>query len=115
MARWPVQQPERFATDGAGGDLDPGGDRGREPGHLDPAPVPRRHVDQDQDRRQPADGVGVGDLALIPGTTTLWGTGGLLTTAGGDAAIWEHGIPGFHLAVREHRAGLRTATCGRTG
>ncbi len=48
--------------------------------------------------------MGVGDLALIPGTTTLWGTGGLLTTAGGEAAIWEHGIPGFHLAVSGHRA-----------
>ena len=48
-------------------------------------------------------GVGVGDLALVPGTTTLWGSGGLLTTAGGDAAVWDHGIDIDRLALRVHR------------
>jgi hypothetical protein len=36
-------------------------------------------------------GNAVSDLALIPGTWSLWGSGGFLTTAGGDAAIWLYG------------------------
>ncbi len=36
-------------------------------------------------------GSSAGDLALIPGTWSLWGSGGLLHGAGGDAAIWLHG------------------------
>jgi|CZKT01.1.fsa_nt_gi hypothetical protein len=36
-------------------------------------------------------GNAVSDLALIPGTTSLWGSGGFLTKAGGDAAIWLYG------------------------
>ncbi len=36
-------------------------------------------------------GNALSDLALIPHTTSLWGSGGFLTTAGGDAAIWMHG------------------------
>ena len=31
------------------------------------------------------------DLALIPGTTSLWGAGGLNTATGADVAIWGHG------------------------
>ena len=34
---------------------------------------------------------GVGDLALVPGTRSLWGSGGFLNKVGGDAAIWAHG------------------------
>jgi hypothetical protein len=30
-------------------------------------------------------------LALIPGTTSLWGAGGLNTATGADVAIWGHG------------------------
>ena len=36
-------------------------------------------------------GSSAGDLALIPGTWSLWGSGGLLHGAGGDATIWLHG------------------------
>jgi hypothetical protein len=38
----------------------------------------------------PDTGVGVSDLALIPGTRSLWGSGGLLTAFGGNATIWDH-------------------------
>jgi hypothetical protein len=103
---WRVQQPERFATDGAHGVWIPAVTGGASPAtwilHLSAAGVwTRTQIAADN-----ADtGVGIGDLALIPGTTTLWGSGGLLTTAGGNAAIWEHGIPGLRLAIREHRDG----------
>jgi hypothetical protein len=33
-------------------------------------------------------GSGVSDVALAPGTRSLWATGGILTRRGGDAAIW---------------------------
>ncbi len=33
-------------------------------------------------------GSGVTDVALAPGTRSLWATGGILTRLGGDAAIW---------------------------
>jgi hypothetical protein len=36
-------------------------------------------------------GNSISDLALIPGTRSLWGSGGFLTHAGGDAAIWAYG------------------------
>ncbi len=36
-------------------------------------------------------GNALSDLALIPGTSSLWGSGGFLTQAGGDAAVWMHG------------------------
>ncbi len=41
-------------------------------------------------------GNAVSDLALVPGTSCLWGSGGFLTPAGGDAAIWHYrtGLPG---------------------
>jgi hypothetical protein len=106
VSPWPVQQPERFATDGAHGVWIPAVTGGDDPAtwilHLSSAGAwTRTQIAVGW----PETGVGVGDLALIPGTTTLWGSGGLLTTAGGDAAIWEHGVPGIRLAVRDHRAG----------
>jgi hypothetical protein len=36
-------------------------------------------------------GNAISDLALIPGTSSLWGSGGFLTRAGGDAAVWLQG------------------------
>jgi len=39
-------------------------------------------------------GSGVGELARIPGTAALWGSGGFLTRSGGDAAIWSRGPVG---------------------
>jgi hypothetical protein len=38
-------------------------------------------------------GNAISDLALIPGTRSLWGSGGFLTASGGEAAIWLHGPP----------------------
>jgi hypothetical protein len=101
VAPWLVQQPERFAPDGAGGIWIPVVTGGQSPAtwilHLSRTGAWTRT----RIAAGPGTGVGVGDLALIPGTTTLWGIGGLLTSMGGNAAIWEHGLPGFHLAVRE--------------
>jgi hypothetical protein len=34
-------------------------------------------------------GTGISDVALAPGTRSLWATGGILTRLGGDAAIWS--------------------------
>ncbi len=31
------------------------------------------------------------DFTLIPGTTSLWGAGGLNAATGADVAIWGHG------------------------
>ncbi len=114
VAPWAVQQPERFATDGAHGIWIPVVTGGDTPAtwivHLSRAGVWTRT----RIAAGPGTGVGVGDLALIPGTTTLWGTGGLVTTAGGDAAIWDHGVLIDHLAVREHRPPrVRMASGGR--
>jgi hypothetical protein len=90
MAPWGVQQPERFASDGAGGIWIPVVTGGRETAtwilHLSRA----GHWTRTPIAAGSAGGVGIGDLALIPGTTSLWGSGGLLTTAGGDATIWAH-------------------------
>src|SRR5215469_2801886 len=90
VAPWGVQQPERFASDGVGGIWIPvvseGGDAATWMLHLTRAdrwtrtPIAARQ----------ATGVGVGDLALIPGPTSLWGSGGLLTTTGGNATIWAY-------------------------
>jgi hypothetical protein len=103
VAPWDVQQPERFATDGAGGVWIPVVTGGDSPAtwivHLSHDGVWTRT----EIAAARGSGVGVGDLALVPGTTTLWGTGGLVTTSGGDAAIWDHGIPADRLAVRIHR------------
>ena len=35
-------------------------------------------------------GNAVSELALIPGTSSEWGSGGFLTQSGGDAAIWRY-------------------------
>jgi hypothetical protein len=87
---WDVQQPERFAPDGTGGIWIPVVTGGLEPAtwilHLSRA----GRWSRTQVAAGRASGVGIGDLALIPGTTSLWGSGGLLTTTGGDAAIWAH-------------------------
>jgi hypothetical protein len=99
VAPWGVQQPERFAADGAGGIWIPAVTGGGDPAtwilHLSRA---------GRWTRTPiaagtAAGVGVGDLALIPGTTSLWGSGGVLTKAGGDATIWAHLVVAGHSAV----------------
>jgi hypothetical protein len=102
-APWLVQQSERFAPDGAGGIWIPVVTGDTNPAtwilHLS------RTGSWTRTRIAAAAsaGVGVGDLALIPGTTTLWGIGGLLTTTGGDAAIWQHGVIGDRLAARDRR------------
>lgn len=105
VSPWPVQQPERFAPDGAGGIWIPVITGGDTPAtwivHLSRTGVWTRT----RIAAAAGTGVGVGDLALIPGTTTLWGTGGLLTTTGGSAAIWDHGVPGVRLVARAGRAG----------
>ena len=90
VAPWRVQQAERFAPDGAGGIWVPVVTGGITPQtwilHLSRAgrwariPI----------AAGPGTGVGVSDLALIPGTRSLWGSGGLLTASGGNATIWDH-------------------------
>jgi hypothetical protein len=40
-------------------------------------------------RIQAAQGSGVSDAALIPGTRDIWASGGILTLRGSDAAIWS--------------------------
>jgi hypothetical protein len=106
VSPWSVQQPERFATDGAHGVWIPAVTGGGTPAtwilHLSSAGVwTRTQIAVGW----PQTGVGVGDLALIPGTTTLWGSGGMLTATGGDAAIWEHAVPGIRLAAGDRRSG----------
>ena len=90
VAPWRVQQAERFAPDGTGGIWVPVVTGGIIPQtwilHLSRAgrwariPI----------AAGPDTGVGVSDLALIPGTRSLWGSGGLLTAFGGNATIWDH-------------------------
>jgi hypothetical protein len=127
VAPWPVQQAERFSTDGGGGIWIPvvtgGGGSATWILHLS------RYGEWTRTQIAAAhgSGVGVGDLALVPGTTTLWGTGGLVSTSGGDAAIWDHGVNIDRLAVRMHppvpdhlafsdRAGIRVyLTVGDNG
>jgi hypothetical protein len=90
VAHWDVEQPERFAPDGTGGIWIPVVTGGLEPAtwilHLSHG----GRWSRTQVAASGATGVGIGDLALIPGTTSLWGSGGLLTTTGGDATIWAH-------------------------
>jgi hypothetical protein len=104
VAPWPVQQTERFATDGAHGIWIPVVTGGDSPTtwilHLSHA----GRWTRTEIAAGRGDGVGVGDLALIPGTTTVWGAGGLVTTVGGDAAIWDHGLLIDHLAAHERRS-----------
>jgi hypothetical protein len=104
VAPWPVQQTERFATDGTHGIWIPVVTGGDNPTtwilHLShTGRWIRTEIAAGHD-----DVVGVGDLALIPGTTTVWGAGGLVTTMGGDAAIWDLGVLADHLAMRERRS-----------
>jgi hypothetical protein len=91
VAPWPVQRVERFAADGAGGIWIPVVTGGGSPQawllHLSRSGQWTRT----QVTSSPSTGVGIGDLALVPGTTSLWGAGGLLKTAGGNAAIWSSG------------------------
>jgi hypothetical protein len=102
MAPWPVQEAERFATDGGGGVWIPVVTEGNN------SPTWILHLSRDgywtrtQITAARGSGVGVGDLALVPGTTTLWGTGGMVTTSGGEAAIWDHGVDIDRLAVQIH-------------
>jgi hypothetical protein len=115
VSPWPVQQAERFATDGEHGVWIPAVSGGDSAAtwilHLSAAGAWTRTQIA---AGGPQTGVGVGDLALIPGTTTLWGSGGVLTTTGGNAAIWEHGVPGPGLAVRGQRDGrAREDAAGR--
>jgi hypothetical protein len=80
--------PERFTTDGRGGLWIPtaGGTLSSWIVHLSPhGRWARTRVSAGRF------GTGIGDLARIPGTRTVWGSGGFLTSAGGDAAIWAHG------------------------
>jgi hypothetical protein len=51
-------------------------------------------------------GNAISDLARIPGTRSLWGSGGFLTTSGGDAAIWLHQVTSRprHPAAEDARA-----------
>jgi hypothetical protein len=103
-APWPVQQTERFATDGGGGVWIPVVTGGAG------SPTWILHLSRDgawtrtQITAARGSGVGVGDLGLVPGTTTLWGTGGMVTTSGGDAAIWDHGVDIDRLTLQVHRA-----------
>jgi hypothetical protein len=105
-APWPVQRAERFASDGAGGIWIPVVTGGASPQawllHLSGS----GRWTRTQIAASPGVGVGIGDLALIPGTTALWGAGGLLTAAGGSAAIWADGS-GTWLAVK-HCGSVRT-------
>jgi hypothetical protein len=101
-APWGVQQPERFASDGAGGIWIPVVSAGRDAAtwmlHLTRADRwTRTTIAAAQ-----AAGVGVGDLALIPRTTSLWGSGGLLTATGGNATIWAYPAVSAHWTVSAH-------------
>jgi len=104
VAPWGVQQPERFASDGSGGIWIPvvseGGDAATWMLHLTRAGRwTRTPIAAGQ-----AAGVGVGDLALIPRTTSLWGSGGLLTTTGGSATIWAYLAGSARWIVSAHPA-----------
>jgi hypothetical protein len=92
-APWPVQQAERLAPDGTGGIWIPAVAAGSSPQtwilHLTRS---GRWI-RDEIDAKPGTGLGVGDLALIPGTRALWGAGGVLTATGGDAVILTDGGP----------------------
>jgi hypothetical protein len=99
--------PERFATDGRGGIWIPtaAGPLARTSWilHLSAGHWARAKVTAGL-------GTGVGDLARIPGTDSLLGSGGFLTRSGGDAAVWAHG-PVPARAISSAGAGRR----GRPG
>lgn len=82
--------PERFASDGRGGVWIPATAAAGSSEwilHLWRSGRWQRARLSDGHGRQ----VGVGDLALIPRTRSLWGSGGFLTKTGGGAAVWAHG------------------------
>ncbi len=87
-APWPVR-PERFAADGHGGIWIPTVTgtltSTRWVLHLSPSGRWTRTS------FAAGPGSSVGDLALIPGTRSLWASGGLLRGTSGDAAVWAHG------------------------
>lgn len=111
-ASWPAQQAERLAPDGAGGVWIPVVAAGNSPRtwilHLSRS---GRWTRADITARAGA-GLGIGDLALIPGTRSLWGAGGVLTAAGGDAVILGGGTGDWLAALgsRPCRAGHPPST-----
>lgn len=110
VAPWRVQQAERFAPDGAGGIWVPVVTGGITPQtwilHLSRAGRWARTPIA----AGPDSGVGVSDLALIPGTRSLWGSGGLLTAPGGNATIWDHlVVPGHWTAGTDGTARIAGA------
>jgi hypothetical protein len=98
-APWPVQQAERLAPDGTGGIWIPAVAAGSAQTwvlHLTRA----GRWNRDEIDVKSGTGLGVGDLALIPGTRALWGAGGVLTATGGDAVILADGGPTRLASVR---------------
>lgn len=99
-APWPAQQVERLAPDGAGGVWIPVVTAGNSPRtwilHLSRS---GRWTRADISARA-GSGLGIGDLALVPGTRSLWGAGGVLTAAGGDAVILGGGTGDWLAALR---------------
>lgn len=105
-APWQVEQAERFAPDGADGIWIPVVTGGNSPqtwiAHLSRSGRWTRAVIA----AKAGAGLGIGDLVLIPGTRSLWGAGGVLTAAGGDAVILGGG-------TRDWLAALGTRSCQR--
>lgn len=99
-APWPAQQAERIAPDGAGGIWIPVVAGGTSPQtwllHLSRS----GHWTRVAITARPTAGLGIGDLALIPGTKLLWGAGGLLTATGGNAVILGGGTDDWLAALR---------------
>jgi hypothetical protein len=91
--------PRRFATDGRGGIWIPAAR-----GPLFPASW-ILHLSPDgrwtRTKVTAGLGAGVGDLARIPGTRSLWGSGGIVTRTGGDAAVWAHGRVPVRARIRQ--------------
>jgi len=109
-APWPAQRAERFAADGAGGIWIPVVTGGNSPQvwllHMSRSGRwTRTQVIAGQDAV-----VGIGDLTLVPGTSALWGAGGLLTPTGGNAAIWADG-PADQLAVASSGCVTKSKAC----
>jgi hypothetical protein len=103
-APWQAEQAERFTPDGAGGIWIPVVTDGNSPQtwilHLSRSGRWTRAAIA----AKAGAGLGVGDLALIPGTRSVWGAGGVLTATGGDAVILGGG-------TRDWLAAVRSPTC----
>lgn len=99
-APWPAQRAERFSPDGAGGIWIPAVTDGDSPQlwllHL----FRSGQWARTQVTASLGTDVGIGDVALVPGTTSLWGAGGLLMATGGNAGIWADGSADRLAAVR---------------